>query len=82
MTEKGGIFKGEISSVLDDFCYFCYRDFICSYRNGDSEFLKMMGMSVTGKRGGYVRFFIRPMNLFAQKALRENMSRSILTETL
>ena len=81
-TPKGGIFKGEISSVLDDFYYFCYCNFICSYRNGDLEFLKMMGMSVMGEGGDTSGFFIRPMNLFSQKALSGNMSRSILTETL
>lgn len=50
-TPKGGIFKGGTSRFLDDFCYFCCRDFICFYRNGDSEFLKMMGMSVMGDGG-------------------------------
>ncbi len=76
------MFKGEISCILDDFCYFCCRNFTCSYINGDLEFLKMVGMDVMGEGGETSGFFIRPMNLFPQKALKGNMYRSILTETL
>ena len=82
MTERGAFLRGEHPVFLGDLCYFCYRDFTCFYRNGDSEFLKMMGMSVMGERGETSGFFIRPMNLFPQKALEGNMYRSILTETL
>ena len=80
--QRGAFLRGKSPLYLDDFCYFCCRNFIRSYKKGSLEFLKMVGMDGMREGGDTSGFFIRPMNLFSQKALKGNMSRSILTETL